>query len=415
MITPTAKSDYMSGFNAIEPLDDFLYADVDRIALLSGSSTAHIKRISGYEIGMANRMENILSAAMGLEIKAGQGRLTLAELPLLFVKGEYQDGPFNNFTRWLLNDTTQRMHYGINMFWYHQWKQWNEHDRHEWVQSSNGQIFRYLFDERALFTVCTAENATVNFREIVRKPKWLLVNIPFSHLGSEDITAIIGSLIIAKLFLACMQENHEATPYRVFVDEARLLNAAPLDKILEVGMAFGMPLTLIVQSLNQFVRSPQGQFNYNLYDAVLTNCRYWTVFNSYIKDATVLAEQMYGLTGMVPRGIWEPDGYLPPQVEQNQNVRFLATLAKRECVLYDKIGAEIPDPDPWYTPDVNIPELSEAEINRFIAEHQRRTGRSRTAIESEIYGRYERIMAQIDEKPKPRNPGKESGTNVLAK
>ena len=84
LFNPVSASDYVLGFNAIEPLQPFPNAHPDPVALLANSIVSHIRRQSGYEIGEANRMQNIMSAAIGLLAQGGRGQLSLAELPLLF-------------------------------------------------------------------------------------------------------------------------------------------------------------------------------------------------------------------------------------------------------------------------------------------------------------------------------------------
>lgn len=410
--------DYVQCLNVIEPLERFTNIEADLVGLVASSSTHHIKKQSGYDIGMAKRLENIMRAAIGTMVQSNTN-LTLAQLPLLFTQGKYQKGPYNNFTQWILDNVTQKMHYGVNMFWRNEWAQWNLHDRKEWVQSTYGQIFDFIFDQLALVTLC-AQNPTINIRKIVRERKSMVVVVPVQYLGSDDVAAIIGNMILSKYYMACMQENREETPIHVILDEAKVFANGPVDRILEMGLEYGLPLTLIVQSLNQFVRSPQGAYNYALLDAVLTNCRYWLVFNSYIKDAALLSEQMFALTGKVSREILEPNSYLPAEIERNQSVMALSRLEKQHCYAFDKIGQFPRQSTEYITPWVDIPKVSDAEIYAFIAEHQRKTGgRLRESVLNEISDRYDRIMALIDREPAkptstpPPPPDDEEGTTYL--
>ena len=60
LLNPVSPSDYILGFNAIEPMGEFLSARPDRVALLADNLTSHIRRQSGFEYNEAMRMQNIL-------------------------------------------------------------------------------------------------------------------------------------------------------------------------------------------------------------------------------------------------------------------------------------------------------------------------------------------------------------------
>lgn len=85
LLNPVSASDHLLGFNAIEPMGEFYAAKPDRVALLADNLTAHIRRQSGFEVNEALRMQNILSAGLGLLTEGGGGQYTLAEFPYLFL------------------------------------------------------------------------------------------------------------------------------------------------------------------------------------------------------------------------------------------------------------------------------------------------------------------------------------------
>ena len=280
LLNPVSASGQIVGFNALEPMVSFDHAQPDLIALLANSITSHIRRQSGFEIGEANRMQNIMAAAIGTLVH-GHG-YTLAEIPLLFLetygneRGKRVAETYNPFVKSLLPLVR---HIGTQSFWRDQWSNWPVFARREWVQSTDGRIFQYLFDERMLYTVCTAEHARLSFRRLIDEGYWLFVNIPYPLL-SDTITTLLGNLLITKIFYACMQRPPGQRPYRLILDEARFFNTGPLDMLLETSRAYNLWLTLVVQSLTQMARAREGYLDHHLIDTVLGNVRYWSVFHN---------------------------------------------------------------------------------------------------------------------------------------
>ena len=179
----------MVSFNAITPLAEFANASVDLTALLANSLVSHIRRQSGFELAEANRMQNIMMAGIATLVDGGKGALTLAELPLLFTPPdkkaiEGQIVKVNPFVQRLLPSVS---HYGTKSFWYDQWSNWPPYIQREWVQSTEGRIFQYLFDERLLMTVCSDQNATLDFKKAVSEGYSIFVNAPYAYL-SEQVT-----------------------------------------------------------------------------------------------------------------------------------------------------------------------------------------------------------------------------------
>lgn len=389
LLNPVSSSDYLLAFNAIEPMGEFYSARPDRVALLADNLTAHIRRQSGFEVNEAMRMQNILSAAIGILAQGGHGQYTLAELPYLFLpqKEGKEYRLHNGFVSSLLDNVT---HPGTLSFWKLQWPTMLPNDRREWVQSSEGRIYPYLFDSRCLMTTCAVENATLDFDRVVGEGYWLFVNIPYSLL-SEQISTLLGNLLVTKLFYACMQRRNRL-PYRIILDEARFFNTGPLDRLLETSRAYNLWLTLVVQSLSQLCRTRDGQTDYALRDTALNNVRYWSTFNlSQPEDAKTLAALMYPLTGTLVRGLrtsgdWD---YQTPQVEEDQHARQLMSLRKREMLVYDKLGRL--GPQACRTPEVVMDEPDDRQIDLFEAQHLQLTGRPAESIMREIVGRRERV------------------------
>ena len=399
LMNPVAQADWIVGFNAIDPMGEFLYANPDRIALLANSLVSHIRRQSGFEMAEANRMQNIMLAGIGLLAEGGEGSLTLAELPLLYVPSYRHVGKrrvtetHNPLVRSLL---PQVSHHGTRTFWKDQWPTWTANARREWVQSTEGRVFRYLFDERLLMSVCTTDNASLDFRRLVDEGHWLFVNLPYPLL-SDTISTLLGNLICTKILYACMQRPPGDRLYRLILDEARFFSTGPLDMILETSRAYNLWLTLVVQSLDQMARLREGRINERLKETAINLSRYFAVFHS-LSDAELFARMMFPLTGQVPMGIKTSGDfeYLPVTAEEDEHARRFMNLGYREVVLYDKLGDE--PPRIWRTPEVIMDEPDPLRLSDFEAAHLKATGRPVSQIRDEIRRRQESVRALFAQK-----------------
>lgn len=402
LVNPVSASNTIMGFNALSPLAPFANATPDYTALLANSIVSHIRKQSGFEMAEANRMQNIMSAAIGLLVEGGGGKMTLAELPLLFVhtqhreKGKTVRDDLNPLVARLLRNVS---HYGTLSFWQHQWANWTTQARKEWVQSTEGRIFQYLFDQRLLYSVCAVQTASLDLARIVRDGYWLFVKLPY-QLVSDTVTMLLGNLLVSKLFYACMQREAEDGTYRLILDEARFFNSGPLEMIMDTAGAYNLWLTLVVQNLEQMALLSDGRYDYRLRDSIVTNCRYFTVFND-ATDSELFARLMYPVTGQIAMGT-RANGdyeYLPVTAEQNYHQRKFMDLNFREVILYDKMSGQ--EPQVWVTPDVPIRLPERSQLDYFEGEHLRLLGYPAMTVHEEISNRqkelYEEIVAGSDQ------------------
>ena len=398
LLNPLSPGGWLVGFNAIAPLERFDHSQPDPLALLANSLVSHIRFQSGFEMAEANRMQNIMAAAIGLLAGAGEGQLTLAELPLLFTPSYGFRGKkrvletHNPLVRSLL---PKARHHGTRTFWEDQWPTWTPNARREWVQSTLGRIFQYLFDERLLMTVCTLENGVLDLRRVVTEGHWLLVNIPYALL-SDTISALLGNLLVSRILYAAMQRPLGQKPYRLILDEARFFNSGPLGVILETSRAYNLWLTLVVQSLDQLCRSREGRLDPQLKETAVNLCRYFSIFHN-LSDGELFSQMMFPLTGTVPVGVrtsgdWE---YLPVAAESDAYARRFQNLRHREMIFYDKLSDD--PPQVWRTPQVVMDPVDPAKVQAFEGGHLRATGSPATAIREEIQRRQERVRALFNE------------------
>ena len=405
LVNPVAQADHMIAFNAIAPLGQFRSAQPDSVALLANSLVSHIRRQSGFGLGDANRMQNIMAGAIGLLVEGGGGELTLAELPLLFVPTYHSVGKkrvtetHNPLVQQLLPRVT---HHGTLSFWRDQWPTWSANARREWVQSTEGRIFQYLFDRRLLMSVCASECDGLDFRKLVDQGYWLFVNLPYPLL-SDTITTLMGNLIVTRILQTCMQRPPGGRPYRLMLDEARFFSSGPLDVILETSRAYNLWMTLVVQNLDQMARASDGGIDYRLKETALNNCRYFSVFHN-IADGEVLARMMFPLTGLVASGIKASGDfeYLPVAAEENEHQRRFQNLGHREVVLYDKLGGK--PAQVWRTPHVVMEDGRQSALDAFERTHLRKTGQPIADIQREIEARQEKLRALLGGKVSAERP-----------
>ena len=400
-LNPVTPSGYMLGFNALAPVAAVAHAEIDQAALLANALTSHVRQLSGFELGEAMRMQNIMTAAIATLVTGDHH--SLAELPLLFAPTYHREGGrrvadrLNPFVQSLLPKIS---HLGTHSFWADQWSSWTGNARREWVQSTEGRVFQYLFDERMLFTVCADQTSRLDFRRLVDDGYWLFVNLPYALL-SETVTTVLGNLLISKIFQASLHRPPGGRPYRLILDEARFFNSGPLGTLLETSRAYQLWLTMVVQSLTQMARDRSGYLDQHLVETVLNNVRYWSVFRDPT-DAALLGGLMFPLTGQKVVGTrrsGDPE-YQPIQAEKQQNERRLMDLGHREVILWDKLTGS---PQFWLTPPVRIKPIEGARLDEFEAEHLRATGVPVTEIRAEITARQARVR-ELLASGEPRQP-----------
>lgn len=173
-VNPVSRAEHALGMNAIAPMEGFPDAAPDLVALVANVLVSHIRRQSGFEMAEANRMQNIMSGAIGLLVEAGKGAFSLAEVPLLFRPADRPEGKnaptpaYNAFVSALL---PQAHHSGTLSFWRDQWVTWTPPSRRDWAQSTEGRIYQYLFDERVQTATCAIEHASLDLRAVVNQGK----------------------------------------------------------------------------------------------------------------------------------------------------------------------------------------------------------------------------------------------------
>lgn len=123
----------------------------------------------------------------------------------------------------------------------------------EAVQPILNRMSKFMLSQ-SLHAVLAERKPTLNFGEILRDQKILLVNLSQGQTG-EDASHLLGSLVVSQFQMAAMRRaglSKEArTPFYLYVDEFQNFLASPFDKILAEAGKYKLCLTLAHQYISQ--------------------------------------------------------------------------------------------------------------------------------------------------------------------
>jgi len=128
--------------------------------------------------------------------------------------------------------------------------------------------------------------STIDFRQIMDKRKWLLVNLSKGKLKGNAY--LLGGLIIAKLQLAALsrvdQPEEKRTPFYLAVDEFQNFLGEDFETILSEARKYGLGLVLAHQNIDQL--------NKKLKAAILGNVATQVFFRLSNHDAAALSSEL---------------------------------------------------------------------------------------------------------------------------
>jgi len=262
-----ADLDWPVGMNMLE------LARSDEPELVTDHVVAVFRGI--YERFWGPRTDDILKAAL-LTLLHEPGA-TLCEVPLLLTDDAFR-------ARYLarLDDPV-----ALEPFW-----GWYESLRPAARAEAIGPVSNKLRDfllRRRLRNIVGQSKSTINFDEILRERKVLLVSLAKGLIG-EEASALLGSFLIAKLWQATLARAGTPADQRpdtvVYVDEFQDYLRLPtsFEDVLAQARSFRLSLTLAHQHLWQL---PPG-----LRSAVLANARSRAIFQCGAADARLLAREL---------------------------------------------------------------------------------------------------------------------------
>lgn len=260
LIDPTDPTNAV-GLNVLSGSDSDLV--VDHIASL-------FKRI--YEHHWGPRSDDILRAACATLAKIPGA--TLAEVPLLLTNAEWRRA-----IRYRLNDPVLRN------FW-EQFDSKVEAQRSQDIAPLMNKLRAFLM-RGAIRTILGQANPARDFEDLLDEGGLILVRIPKGLLG-EDCSQLLGGLVIARIWQACMKRSalpeDERTDVALYVDEMHNYLTLPrsFEDLLAEARGYRLSLVLAHQHL--------GQLNRDVKDALGANARTKIVFACSPQDAKSFAE-----------------------------------------------------------------------------------------------------------------------------
>lgn len=130
--------------------------------------------------------------------------------------------------------------------------------------------------------------STIDFREIMDKGKWLIINLSKGQL--RENAYLLGSLLIAKLKLAVMTRaelpEKDRLPFYAFIDEFQYYTGEDFDfeTMLSEARKYGLGLTMAHQTLDQI--------NLKLKTSILGNVGTKIIFRLSHHDALQMSQEM---------------------------------------------------------------------------------------------------------------------------
>jgi len=304
-----------------------------------------------YRQSWGPRTDDVLRSAL-LTIVRVPG-MTLAEVPLLLSDA--------NFRRRLVGGLDDPV--GLGPFW--SWfESLGESERTQVIGPVQNKLRAVTVRPRLRRVLGQAE-PLLDFDDVLSSGKILLVPLSKGLMG-EDAAALLGSLLIARLWQAVQRRTRLALSARppVFcaIDEFQdYVNLpTPVPDVLAQARALGLGLTLAHQHL--------GQLDHEVQEAVLANCRSRVIFQTASSDARRLAREMQPYVR-------------PDDLQGLRRHEILATLSAHGRTTPPASGLTRPAPE------------SHGRGGEIRQQSRQRFGRDQSEVEAEIRLRHDRPVA----------------------
>jgi type IV secretory pathway TraG/TraD family ATPase VirD4 len=209
--------------------------------------------------------------------------VTLAALPRLLVDANYRRHIVKNVT-----DPAIRSFFTF-------YEQQNDRLREESIAPLLNKVSKFITNP-LLRAVIGQVTSSFDFRWLMDSGKILLCNLSKGALG-EDVSSLLGSLVVTKLALASLsrQDTPEAErrPHFLYIDEVQnFTHGMPLPTILSEARKYALGLTIATQTLAQL---PEDSLA-----SVFGNCGTLASFRVSADDAKALVRE-FAVSGEGPR------------------------------------------------------------------------------------------------------------------
>jgi len=245
------------------------------------------------------RTEYILEHAVYALLEQKQP-VTLAALPRLLVDATYRRSIVKNIT-----DPAIRSFFTF-------YDQQNDRLREESIAPLLNKVSKFITNP-LLRAVVGQVTSSFDFRWLMDSGKILLCNLSKGALG-EDVSSLLGSLVVTKLALASLsrQNTPEAKrrPHFLYIDEVQnFTHGMPLPTILSEARKYALGLTIATQTLSQLSDGSVA--------AVFGNCGTIASFRVSANDAKELVRE-FAVSGEGPRTLEQTyDPIIPTSDFQN--------------------------------------------------------------------------------------------------
>ncbi len=237
---------------------------------------------------------------------------------------------------------------GLRSFW--------EDTLPNYSESKNWQEIRQGFDNKLsqiltgilIYTFGQSESA-VNFADIIRNSKMLLVNLSSKNIGEEGMS-LLGSMLIAKVWFEAKRiDQSDRKPFVVYADEFQNFASSDFSQALSEARKFKLELVLAHQFFQQL---PEDVFH-----SVMGNVKNKIYYRCGLEDCMMVSKDLQGK-------VLEQEVMEVPE--------FHANVKAGEDVYSIYVSKER---------DANF---SEETINAFIHNTYEKFGKTREQIEQEI-------------------------------
>jgi hypothetical protein len=124
-------------------------------------------------------------------------------------------------------------------------------DRDAKVGSAIRRLNEFLLPERVRLIFSNPEHA-IDWRTVMDAGEFVIVDLSYAEGKlSEDEAQLIGTMMLAEVFLSCLGRPEDSTPFYVYVDECHRFLTEDVAKFFTEGRKFNCSAVLLHQTLAQ--------------------------------------------------------------------------------------------------------------------------------------------------------------------
>jgi hypothetical protein len=175
----------------------------------------------------------------------------------------------------------------VREFWYYEFERYSAWLRSEAVSPVLNKVGQFLTSP-VLRNIVGQRRNTFDMKTAMDEGKILIVNLAKGRLG-EDVTSLLGAMIVTKIQLAAMSRSRvpegERRPFYLFVDEVHNFLTLSFANILSESRKYGLNLTVAHQYIEQLDEPIRA--------AIFGNIGTIISFRVGAEDAKFLAREFY--------------------------------------------------------------------------------------------------------------------------